>query len=139
MKLHLGEDEVGYDYNPNKTTGEVAEVLEKKYHIMETFFDTYSQPVADDLANEMAARLERLMAGDQRLASPLAGIGVRIEARFREFLWSYQAEAVGIPGTPTQWALEGRTNRRGAPRTGRRQSFVDTKAYKDNFRAWVEE
>jgi hypothetical protein len=138
MKLHLGEESESYDYAPNKTTIEVASVLEKRYQIMETFADVYDQKMADDLASEMADRLEKLLSGGPKMADPLKGIGRRIEIHFQEFLTSYEAEGV-INGAPTQAALEGRTNRRGAPRGVRRPSFVDTELYKDNFRAWVEE
>jgi hypothetical protein len=62
ITFHLGVIDIPYE-DENTTTGDVAEYLEEKYQIMQTFFDRYSNDIADLMANDMAASLENMMAG----------------------------------------------------------------------------
>ena len=71
ITFHLGVIDVPYE-DENTTTGDVAEYLEEKYQIMQTFFDRYSNDIADLMANDLAASLENMMAGAPPAKDPLA-------------------------------------------------------------------
>nr|WP_239509307.1 hypothetical protein [Citrobacter sp. CRE-46] len=58
--------------NENTTTGDVAEILEGKYHIMQTFFDRHGEEIAQLMSNDLAAGLENLLAGAPPPSDPFA-------------------------------------------------------------------
>jgi len=134
ITFHLGVIDVPYE-DENTTTGDVAEYLEEKYQIMQTFFDRYSNDIADLMANDMAASLENMMAGAPPAKDPLAESMSRIHDLFVAFLDN--TEMNGLPGGPTRRALDGISrrfkNKKGPPRP----SFIDTGTYQAAMRAWV--
>jgi len=134
ITFHLGVIDVPYE-DENTTTGDVAEYLEEKYQIMQTFFDRYSKDIADLMANDMAASLENMMAGAPPAKDPLAESMSRIHDLFVAFLDN--TEMHGLPGVPTPRALDGISrrfkNKKGPPRP----SFIDTGTYQAAMRAWV--
>ncbi|HAV8980451.1 TPA: hypothetical protein JLE55_002849 [Escherichia coli] len=134
ITFHLGVIDVPYE-DENTTTGDVAEYLEEKYQIMQTFFDRYSKDIADLMANDMAASLENMMAGAPPAKDPLAESMSRIHDLFVAFLDN--TEMNGLPGVPTRRALLGISkrfkNKKGDPRA----SFIDTGNYQAAMRAWV--
>ncbi|ECJ1123323.1 hypothetical protein FNA32_11145 [Salmonella enterica] len=134
ITFHLGVIDVPYE-DENTTTGDVAEYLEEKYQIMQTFFDRYSNDIADLMTNDMAASLENMMAGAPPARDPLAESMSRIHDLFVAFLDN--TEMNGLPGVPTRRALKGISrrfkNKKGPPRP----SFIDTGTYQDAMRAWV--
>jgi len=134
ITFHLGVIDVPYE-DENTTTGDVAEYLEEKYQIMQTFFDRYSNDIADLMANDMAASLENMMAGAPPAKDPLAESMSRIHDLFVAFLDN--TEMNGLPGVPTRRSLEGISrrfkNKKGPPRP----SFIDTGTYQAAMRAWV--
>ncbi|EJP8593797.1 hypothetical protein NWJ87_005202, partial [Salmonella enterica] len=98
ITFHLGVIDVQYE-DENTTTGDVAEYLEEKYQIMQTFFDRYSNDIADLMTNDMAASLENMMAGAPPARDPLAESMSRIHDLFVAFLDN--TEMNGLPGVPT--------------------------------------
>ncbi|ASA52817.1 hypothetical protein FEQ43_06690 [Salmonella enterica] len=134
ITFHLGVIDVPYE-DENTTTGDVAEYLEEKYQIMQTFFDRYSNDIADLMTNDMAASLENMMAGAPPARDPLAESMSRIHDLFVAFLDN--TEMNGLPGVPTRRALKGISrrfkNKKGPPRP----SFIDTGTYQAAMRAWV--
>ena len=134
ITFHLGVIDVPYE-DENTTTGDVAEYLEEKYQIMQTFFDRYSKDIADLMANDMAASLENMMAGAPPAKDPLAESMSRIHDLFVAFLDN--TEMNGLTGVPTRRALEVKSlrfkNKKGPPRP----SFIDTGTYQAAMRAWV--
>ncbi|EAU5125204.1 hypothetical protein EA631_12530 [Salmonella enterica] len=134
ITFHLGVIDVPYE-DENTTTGDVAEYLEEKYQIMQTFFDRYSNDIADLMTNDMAASLENMMAGAPPAKDPLAESMSRIHDLFVAFLDN--TEMNGLPGVPTRRALKGISrrfkNKKGPPRP----SFIDTGTYQAAMRAWV--
>ena len=134
ITLHLGVIDIPYE-GEGSTTGDVAERLEEKYRIMQTFFDRYGNEIADLMSNDLAANLENLMAGAPPSRDPLAESMSRVHDLFVAFLDN--EEMNGMPGVPTQRALLGISkrfkNKRGDPRA----SFVDTGTYQAAMRAWV--
>jgi hypothetical protein len=53
ITFHLGVIDIPYE-DENTTTGDVAEYLEEKYQIMQTFFDRYGNDIADLMSKDLA-------------------------------------------------------------------------------------
>jgi hypothetical protein len=121
------------------TTGDVAEILESKYALFETFARVHQIDILEAMESSMQGSLESLMMG--RVVSTWGAAEQKIAASFRTFISSQEAERVGIPGTPTKAALKGVNHRLRHPyssKNKRRPSFRDTGLLMNSFRAWVE-
>jgi|SRR6185437_9647595 len=126
------------------TTGEVATFLEDRYHVMETFYEDKQPKIAELFADALAGEIESVMSGGEARPNLTLGAAMgEIKAMFSTFLTvgpPTEAESSGIPGVPTQAALDGVSHRlkhpyaKGNPR---RPSFVDTGLYESSFIAWV--
>lgn len=158
MILHLGVVDMPYAYEQQQlgkngqvlkrkkkkllstTTGDVAEFLEAKYHVMEIFFEENQQEIASALEEGMAGAIESLVMGAPATLDPFGAGTSAIETRFKNFLLTGQIEKVGYPGIPTQAALMGVNHRMARPhqRRARRPSFIDTGLYESSFKAWVD-
>lgn len=141
MKLHLGVMDMPYSYgDQSRTTGDVAEILEAKYGIMQQFYDHNSQEIADNLAESMRGSLESLLMGAPPALDPYGSGNSKTEAKFRDFLDQKVIETYGIPGVPTQAALKGVSHRfkKANARRGPRPSFIDSGLYQTSFRSWVD-
>ena len=158
--LHLGVMDVPYAYDqtaaeskrnakrPRKpgprastTTGEVAEILEAKYHVMETFYALHQDEIADTLMHTLVASFESLQLGSPGAAAqPFEEAVSYIEQEFKDFLSSGQMEKLGIPGVPTKAALAGVSHRFKHPyaQRGPRPSFIDSGLYQSSFKFWVD-
>ena len=124
--------------NRGTTTGDVAKILEEKYHIMQVFFDENTQVIVEYLEDSVAGALESLLLGAPAVTFGPFGEGTRrIEKRFRDFIIRQEIEDLGIPGVPTAAALAGVNHRLKIKRGHRRPSFVDTGLYVQSFRAWL--
>ena len=164
MKLHLGVIDLPYAYlekkkarankrrkkkglpplagSPTPTTGQVARILEDKYHIMELFYEDNRNFVGKALEESLQGSLEDILMGApvNPTPNPFAEAESEIQNRFKKFLSTREVESLGIPGVPTQAALDGRSSRfkKGKSPTGRRPSFIDTGLYQSSFKAWTE-
>lgn len=134
ITFHLGVIDIPYE-DENTTTGDVAEYLEEKYQIMQTFFDRYGNDIADLMSNDLAASLENMMAGAPPSNDPLAESMSRIHDLFVAFLDNQEMD--GMPGVPTRRALLGISKRFKEKRGEPRASFIDTGTYQAAMRAWV--
>jgi hypothetical protein len=146
--LHLGVIDQPYDNSVGATTGMVAEILEDKYHVMEVFFESRVDEVIGALERSIQSALDQLDANvPVENINPFGTATVDIETAFRHFLDSQEIESLGIPGVPTQAALNGvRTsyknptgnkNKRGKRvKHGPRPSFIDTGLYNASMKAW---
>ncbi|HUW79728.1 MAG TPA: hypothetical protein VMV54_02390, partial [Acidocella sp.] len=64
MQLVLGVLDVAYsngDEKGVKTTSQVAQTLEDKYHVMETFFEMRKQKIGAVLSNSVANSIENMV------------------------------------------------------------------------------
>ena len=89
QKLHLGVEDVAYsdpDAKGATTTGQVAEILEDKYHVMRVFTELHGQEIADALAKDMANSLDAMLNNERISKVPLAGAMAQIESAFRDYL-----------------------------------------------------
>lgn len=124
-----------------KTTGDVADILEAKYHVMEIFFELHENFIIGELKTSMEGALQNLALG-----APPGSISLTAEAQssiendFRMFLGLREMDGLGYPGVPTQAALDGVSHRFLHPYAKRasRPSFIDTGLYQASFRAWVD-
>lgn len=142
MKLHLGVLDVGYSSEEGgKTTGEVAEILEDKYHIMRVFFELNDDYIGDQIANSLAGSLESLAQGAPYNPSLLKPAIPKVDARFRDFLSSGEMSKI-LPETQQIAAAKaGVSHRKKQPYAKAnkpRQAFIDTGLYNASFRAWVD-
>lgn len=145
MKLNIGV--IDYQYTGNEkavTTGDVAQILEKRYGVLTGFAVQHLQDMADDMAESYAGALETLMMGGPS-GNPGQAATAKISSRAKLYLSSMEAERVLSPGSgkfpvPTHAALMGINHRKKQPRTGkRRPSFIDTGMYENSLIAWTEE
>lgn len=125
------------------TTGDVAEILEDKYHVMEVFYEEHSQHglIQAAIEESLAGALESLVRGAPVTADPFAAATQAIAEAFKVYVTSGAAERAGGPGVPTEAALKGVSHRKAHPyakANPRRPSFVDTGMYVDHFKAWVD-
>lgn len=139
--LHLGVLVHPYEkYSKGQTTGDVAEILEDKYGIMQTWWNLHGQEVADKMADGVQAATDALMENRPRLENPFNAAMDYAENSFKTFLSSMEAERSGIPGTPTKAALKGVSHRKAHPyrkANPRRPSFIDSGLYEASFKAWL--
>lgn len=133
------------------TTGEVAEILEKRYRVMQTFFDLRKGRIAEFLADGMATAIQNLVSGRPTIGSAVTlGTGnamydaaQRIEHEFRSFLDANEMQklAIALTGAPiSQAAARGVNHRKKRPyvkKNKARPAFIDTGLYRSSFRALV--
>lgn len=140
--LHLGVNDVPYPHNSKgKTTGDVAEILEAKYHLMATFAQIFDRQIraaaTKSIQGAVSTMIMRGTGSTKR--HPLAGATSEIEHLFKQAI-SQQAFDGKISGVPTAAALRGVSHRFKHPYAKRpaRPSFRDTGLYQSSFRAWVD-
>ena len=151
MKLILGVVDVGYsEAGKTTTTGDVAEHLENKYHIMRTFYELNEDFIGEALAEQAASMVENLAMGvdtSRDLTTDLRGrtisgnsFGGRIEERFRDFLDSGEMSRLLPASMQSAAAAAGVSHRKKSPyaqANRERTAFVDTGLYQASMRAWV--
>jgi hypothetical protein len=149
LTLHLGVVDVpyaqpapgavGHNKPPgSQTTGDVAEWLEAKYHVMEIFAELHKDDIDEALADSAAGALENLLMGSPVGADAFGAGQSKIEDAFRKFIDTKEMERLGYPGVPTKAALKGVNHRLKRKRGPSRPSFQDTGLYEANFAAWVD-
>jgi hypothetical protein len=144
--LNLGVVEMGYDYNGSagKTTGDVAEILEAKYHVIEIFYTQHEADIVKAMENSMAGALESLLMGVpiQTGGNASAAAMEDIKILFDAFITNQEMDKLGYPGVPTAASLKGVNHRlkhpyaKGNPA---RPSFRDSGLYLSAFKAWLDE
>ncbi|MHB8406236.1 MAG: hypothetical protein ACYDCJ_12515 [Gammaproteobacteria bacterium] len=170
MKLELGVLEVAYSDAKNgqgeTTTFQVAEILEKNYAVMETFFESRKEQIAQWLADDMASSLQdlidsgggintgirvtsashkvggvkRIVSGEQS-GTYTYGADQRIEAAFRSFIFGSEMAKMrgGVISAAAQAGKSKRFKSGHTPKRKERPAFVDTGLYVSSFRSWTEE
>lgn len=125
------------------TTGQVAEWLERKYKIYETFYKVYKQRIEVEAIGCLERQILNLSigapVGDE--AATFAELEDQIRIWFMDWLNADGPAEAGIPGTPTKAAVQGIRHGYKHPyskENGPRVSFVDTGLYRTSFRVWTE-
>lgn len=138
--LHLGVIDIPYA-DGDKSTGEVAEILESKYAVMQTFVDTLGVDVISNaLARSAQLALEAVMMGSNSAAFNLTADGEQeIEAAFHAFI-DQQDMDFRVKGVPTKASLKGVNHRLKHPYSKKnpaRASFRDTGLYVGSMKCWT--
>ena len=124
-----------------QTTGDVAEILEAKYGVMDTFVFARLPDIAKELESSIAGALETLMMGGSPDPNPFKSAESAVTTMFKQYLAPGAIEHMGIQGVPTQAALKGVNHRLKHPyakSNPRRESFIDTGGYSAHFVAWID-
>jgi hypothetical protein len=137
--LHLGVLDIPYASKETKTTGDVAEILEAKYHVMDYFFNLHQEEIIKELEVSIAGSFESLMMGAPPQEDIHAAGTARVETMFKDFLSNQEMDGLE-PGVPTTAALRGVSHRFKRPYVLRppRPSFIDTGQYQATFKCWVD-
>lgn len=148
--LNLGVIDVPYAERPSgrrrrrkggggKTTGDVAEILEARYHVMEHFWEIFQRDNVQDIEESLQAAIENLFAGGPVNITGFEGSLSKMEDRFKQMLSLRVLDTLGFPGIPTEAALRGVNHRLKRPykRRAARPSFIDTGLYQSSFKTWV--
>jgi hypothetical protein len=135
--IHLGVADVPYTEG-TQTTGDVAEILEDKYHVMQVFYEQHKEDVAADLEKSLSGQLENMMAGAPPPNKPFGSAESAIEDRFKRFLSEAEMDRLGYPGVPTGAALRGVNSRLKVKKGPPRPSFIDSGTYEASMVCWVD-
>jgi hypothetical protein len=143
--LELGVLELSYSHTEGgktrpTTTGDVAEILESRYHVMAYFYNLKQDKIAGFLADSMANALQDRINGRTVGRSPMYDAQQQIEASFRAFLDANEMNklALFLTGLPiSAAAARGVSHRFKHPYAKRpgRVAFVDTGLFRASFRA----
>ena len=142
MRLILGVVDVAYSGDKDaKTTGDVAQILEDKYHVMEIFYLENQEKIGEFLADGIAAQITALANGKKPSGNPFFSATQKIDERFRDFLDSGQMETI-LPITQPIAAAQIGVNHRKKKGYNKnheaRPAFIDTGLYQRSFRSEVE-
>lgn len=159
MKLHLGVHDIPYVDAGATSTGEVAQILEDRYGVMDSFVFLHKEDITEAIAESTADAIEALIMDAPVLIDPYGAASSKIGELFRDYLDN--EEIVDAPEgdygrgkVPTQAALDGVSSRfklgkqagvfvkgkRGRKKLKgkRRPSFIDTGLYEATFTAWFD-
>ena len=123
------------------TTGDVAEILEARYHVIELFVEEVGvhlieKAVGRAVQNAIADLFSGAPAPEG--VSPARDANAEIEETFRHFIDQKELDGV-VPGVPTAASLAGvnhRLKRPYAKSNPPRPSFKDTGLYQASFKVW---
>src|SRR6202012_2374940 len=122
------------------TTGDVAEILEAKYHPYTTFWDHHGQECADKMTEGLVGAMENLVMGAPLTIDPFAEAEGFIDSNFKNFITTGEMERLGIEGIPTQASIDRKSSRFKKGRSkGPRPSLVDTGLWVDSPKTEIEE
>ncbi len=156
MDLVLGVLDVAYSdasAGGATTTGEVAQILEDRYHVMMTFYESRKEKIDGWLAQSVANAIETMVSSGRHVSLTFDAEQM-IEAEFRAFLsanemgrLSFLTEAerdyyLTHAPTFTGAANAGVSHRLKHPYAKKnkpRPVFIDTGLYQASFRAWTKE
>lgn len=131
--LIFGVVDVAYSSKDGgSTTGEVASILEKKYHVMRTFLELNESEIGDLLAKKMVER----MTANYRSRTQMQVD--RISTLFRDFLNADEMSKVLPTSMQSAAAMAGVNHRKKHPyakANSERPAFIDTGLYQQSFRA----
>lgn len=146
MKLHIGVIDLPYSSlalpgvgKGGETTGDVAEILEAKYSVLEGLYNLHAQEVADTLTEGLRGTLESLLMGAPPTQNPYGSAESQVEHILKAGLSARELDG-SIPGVPTAAAEAGVNHRMKRPyvRRASRPSFIDTGLYQSSLKTWVD-
>ena len=153
VKLNLGVMDIGYSdaQGGAKTTGDVAQILEDKYHVMETFFYWRQAKIEQYIADAVGDQIAELFTGSMG-GNSLVEAGENIQQEFRDFLDLGEMQSIlqSMTASEQQYYLNstggfsgagsrGVNHRKKHPYSAKnkaRPAFIDTGLYQRSARAW---
>lgn len=132
--LHVGVLET---FHGKITTADLADILEKKYALFSQFVDLEFDAIEEAITNEVEAKIHALING-LPVPDEFREAGSVITKLFMRYLDTEEIVKSGVPGVPTQAALDGRNSRLKNRKGARRPSFIDTSVLRASLVAWVE-
>lgn len=152
MILNLGVNDIPYSFAPSRgksktgrsqvsTTGDVAEILEARYSVMQTFVALHKDEIVEALHDSLAGAFETVMMGGGRNFDPNAAGTSEIEDMFRQFLDRKEMDGK-VAGVPTAASLAGvnpRLKHPYAKKNAPRPSFIASGLYQSSMKCWIEE
>ena len=118
--------------------GDLAEILESKYRIMQTFADMRKGEIAKAVKEAIALKIKAEIRGVKTPVNHLARAFGQIEHSFKDFIATQQMDG-RVAGVPTMASLMGVNHRLKHPYASSnpvRPSFIDTGQYVASFKAW---
>ena len=143
ITLHLG---VADGPHGDLSTGDLADIIESKYHLMERFYQMNETQIIGYVTDALEGALETALMGGSVNVDPFEAASNKIETRFKEALSNKEFDWK-IRGVPTMASVEGGTQRfkKAKERKGKkkrkrpnRPSFIDTGIYQSSFKAWID-
>lgn len=147
MIIHLGVTDLPYIKARSRrakpkidtqTTGDVAEHLERRYHVFQHFLELHGDAVTGAVENGLQGALESMLMGAPRPPSLLSSGAGAIEEAFRRMIDSKELDRLGYPGIPTRASIIGVRSRFKRRRDPGRPSFQDTSLYEGSFKVWAD-
>jgi len=135
MRLNLGVIDIPYRNAEGTSTGDVAEILEDKYQVMQRFFDMYDKDIVKDIEDGIAGAIENAFAG-QKNPNLFAGSMSKTEKRFRNYL---DKEEHGIQLKKHKAPKAGARKKMQYKKVEHTTAFVSSGLFRLNFKAWIEE
>lgn len=133
MILHLGVEVVPYA-TTGQDTGEVAEILESKFAVMETFVNQNIEAITADIENGIQGALENVLAGAPETFNVFGSAMEDIQDRFHKYI---DLEEHGIKTKAKESPKAGARKKRQYRKVTHKTTFVDSGLYRLNFKAWV--
>lgn len=141
QKLHLGVEDVAYsdpDAKGATTTGQVAEILEEKYHVMRVFAELHGQNMADAIAKDISNSLDAILGGERVSKLPLQTSMRQIESSFRDYLSADEWQKTsGQAIAAAQNGVSHRFKKVKGKERGPRPAFIDTGLFSRSFKAEI--
>lgn len=137
-KVVLGVVNLAYaDEEGGTTTHEVAEILEKKYGVMDVFVQAHRQAILDDVSKAYVTMLKRYLKTGSAWGNHHEFPLERTDAAFRDYL--SRDEWQKLTGRTIGAAQGGISSRKKAGRyETARPAFIDTGLYRRSFRAFLQ-
>jgi len=138
--LHLGVLELPHPGGEKTglTTGDLAEILERRYGLYSVFLDANLEKIEEQVAESLADAIDNMVAGAPAPENPFAGAEQAVARDFINYLDTSEIEKIGVRGTPTEAALRGVNHRLKKNKGARRPSFIDTGTLRAATTAWVD-
>ena len=141
LVLHLGVVDVPYPNDPKgKSTGDVAEILEAKYHVMQHFWDTRGSEVCDALAEDMMDAFADRASGRNIDTPDFTAATSKMHQMFNEFIdrRGMDGMELDVPTTAARLGINHRFLHPYSRHNPERPSFKDTGTYAASMLAWIE-
>jgi hypothetical protein len=129
------------NFSKTMTAPKVANILERKYDIVETFSKIYEDEINSLLHERYSEIASKFISEGKSTTATLKNLmkpsTKKIESMFRQFIDGEEMNGM-VPGVPTEIALGGKIRKKGGRRFKSRPSFEKSGIYRASFRAWVE-